>query len=197
MSGLSDFVTSRVRVKVLTLFCLYPAEMFYIREVTREIGEEINAVRRELNNLLNNGILKTEERGNRVYYYLNKSYGFFPELQQMVLKDQGLGEKIRKSRRKLGEIQYVMFTSQLINRRAEKNQELDLLLVGEIVLPELELLVKEEEKKLGREINYMVLNPQEFRIRKQRRDPFIMDVMYGKKIMIIGDEEEFVDRQIL
>lgn len=196
MADLSDFITSRVRTRILTAFFMNPSEPFYVREMTRKIGEEINSVRRELARLADKSILKTENRANRIYYSLNKSYPFYQELQQMILKENGLGKKIRRLRSKLGELGFVMFSSQFFNRQVDNAQDLDILFIGEVVLPELEILIKEEEKKIGREINYTVLDKNEFKFRKQRRDSFLMDVMYGKKIMIIGDEEEFVDRSI-
>ncbi|MCL2110217.1 hypothetical protein FWH30_01380 [Microgenomates group bacterium] len=194
--GLADFITSRVRVKILELFYADPEQLYYIREVTRKVDEEINAVRRELNSMVGRGILKTENRGNRAYFYVNKAYTYFPELQQMVLKSGKLATQMRRLHHKLGKVEFVMFSNQFINRRQEKVKELDILVVGDIVIPELEVLIKEEEKKLGREINYMVLNGGEFRMRKQRRDGFITEALYGKKVMVIGDEEEFVDRSI-
>lgn len=196
MADLSDFITSRVRAKILTAFFMNPDEPFYVREMTREIGEEINSVRRELARLAEKGVLKTENRANRIYYSLNKSYPFYQELQQMVLKENGLGKKIRRLRNKLGELDFVMFSSQFFNRQVGNTKDLDILIIGEVVLPELEILIKEEEKQIGREINYTVLDKNEFKFRKQRRDSFLMDVMYGKKILVIGNEEEFVDRSI-
>ena len=193
MAKLQDIITSRVRVKTLTLFYTHPGELFYVREATRIMGEEINAVRRELLKLTKDGVLVSENRGNRQYYGANKAYVFFPEIQQMVFKETGLGQKIRRARRKLGKLDYVVFTPSFFNRR-EKSGDLDILIVGEVVVPELELLLKAEEKELGREINFTVFDDKEFKFRKQRRDPFLMEVMYGKRLMIIGDEEQFVER---
>lgn len=193
MADLQDFITSRVRVKILELFFQNPDNMYYVREITRKTGEEINAVRRELGKMVKNGMLRTEERGNRQYFQLNKNYIFYSELQQMVLKEQGLGKKIRKMRKKLGTVDFVMFSLPFINRTSKANG-VDVLVIGEVVVPELQELIKEEEKNIGREINYTVLDLPEFKFRKQRRDPFITDALYGKKVMIIGSEEEFVDR---
>ncbi len=193
MAKLQDLITSRVRVKLLSLFYSHPSELYYIRETTRAVNEEINAVRRELIKLTDVGVLFCENRGNRQYYGINKKYVFFPELQQMVFKEQGLGKKIRRLRRKLGNIEYVVFTKYFYNREP-KSQNLDILIVGEVVVPELEILIKEEEKNIGREINFTILDQKEFKFRKQRRDPFVMEIIYGKRIMILGDEEEFVER---
>jgi DNA-binding transcriptional ArsR family regulator len=196
MAALQDFMISRVRVKMLELFFSDPDEMFYVREITRQIKEEINAVRRELDRMVGSGLLKSEQRGNRLYYFLNKRYPYYNELEQMVVKSIGLGRKIRKFRRKLGSLSYVMFSGKFIKRQPPRQGEVDLLVIGEVVLQELNTLIKEEEKKIGREINYAVFSEEEFEFRKTRRDPFVMDILYGSRVMVIGSEEEFVERQV-
>jgi len=196
MADLSDLIVSKVRVKMLSLFFEQPGEMFYVREITRLVKEEINAVRRELDRLLETGLLRSEQRANRLYYQLNKKYLYFQELQRIIIKTSGLGKKIRKARRKLGELDYVVFTGVFINQTKANRDELDVLVVGEVVLPELEALIKAEEKIFGREINYAVIEKEEFEFRKARRDPFIMEVMYGVRVMIIGDEIEFCHREL-
>lgn len=196
MASLNDFIVSKVRIKILELFFNQPQEMYYVREITRLVKEEINAVRRELDKMLETGLLKSEQRSNRLYYSLNRRYLYFQELQRMVMKSTGLGRKIRRYRRKLGTISYVMFTGNFVNRESVHKDELDILVVGDVVLQELEELMHAEEKIYGREINYSVLSDEEFEFRKTRRDPFIMDAMYGVKMMIIGDEGEFCNRQL-
>ncbi len=196
MADLSDLLVSKVRVKMLELFFAQPNEMFYVREITRLVKEEINAVRRELDRMLECGLLKSEQRTNRLYYFLNKRYLYFQELQRIIVKTTGIGRKIRKYRRKLGDVSYVVFTGAFINQEKLNRDELDILVVGEIVLPELEALIKGEEKTFGREINYAVLETEEFEFRKARRDPFIMEAMYGVRIMVIGDELEFCHREL-
>lgn len=196
MNSLQDFMISKVRVKMVELFYTHPENMYYVREITRETKEEINAVRRELDRMLECGILKSEQRGNRLYYSLNRKYIFHQELQQMVVKNTGLGKQLRKLRRKLGDVSFIMFSGRFIRGLAPRQGEVDFLVVGDIVLPELELVVKEREQELGREINYAVLTDHEFEFRKTRRDPFIMDALYGTRVMIIGDEEEFTQRSL-
>ena len=187
---------SKVRVKMMELFFVHTEEMYYVREITRSIKEEINAVRRELDRMLTEGILKSEQRGNRLYYSLNTKYLFFQELQQMITKSTGLGKKLRKAAKKLGTLSFVMFSGRFVRSLPVRQNEIDMLVIGDIVLPELEQIVKEEEKNLGREINYAVFSADEFEFRKARRDPFIMDALYGTRVMIIGSEDEFVHRDL-
>lgn len=195
MTTLQDFMISRVRARILELFFSNVTEMYYVREITRLAKEEINAVRRELERLLGCGILRSEERGNRLYYSLNKRYPFFQEFEAMVTKSTGLGLKIRKLQRKLGDLSFVMFSGRFVRGLQVRQGDVDMLVVGTVVLPELDVLVKEAEKRLEREINYTVLTDEEFEFRKTRRDPFIMDVLYGTRIMVIGSEDAFVERK--
>jgi len=196
MSKLEDLMISRVRVKVLELFFQNTTELYYVREITRLVKEEINAVRRELDRMLGFGLLKSEQRGNRLYYQLNPRYRFFQELRQMIAKTTGLGADIYQLRRKLGTLNFVMFSSKFAGGQPPQQGEVDVLVVGDVVLSELEVLIKKEQEKLGREINYAVFNLEEFTFRKTRRDPFIMDVLYLGRVMIIGSETEFAERRI-
>ncbi len=181
---------------MVTLFFTDPDGLYYVREITREIKEEINAVRRELDRMMSVGMIKSEQRGNRLYYAVNTRYLYFQELQQMVVKSSGLGKKIRKNLRKLGNVSFIMFSGRFIKRLQPRQGEVDILVIGDVVLPELSLLIKEEEQVLKREINYAVFPDEEFEFRKTRRDPFVMDVLNGTRIMIIGDENEFVERKV-
>lgn len=189
-------MVSRVRERLLELFFSQPDQMLYVREITRLIKEEINAVRRELDRLVLVGLLKYEQRGNRLYYFLNKKYLFYQELQQMVVKTTGLGKKLLKLRSKLGDVQFVMFSGKFVRGLRPRQDEVDILVIGDVVLPELQQLMKEEEARVGRELNYAVFSAEEFAFRKTRRDPFIMDILYATRIMVIGSEDEFVERQI-
>lgn len=196
MHQMTDFMISRVRVRILELFFSKTHEMYYVREITRQTKEEINAVRRELEKMIGYGLLKSEERGNRLYYFLNTSYVFFPELLRMVAKSTGLGGKLRKLKRKLGTVEYVVFSGAFVKGERPAQGQVDILVIGDVVLAELEAIVKEEQQKFGRELNYTVFTAEEFEFRKTRRDPFVMDILYGSNVMIIGDEEEFYKRQI-
>jgi DNA-binding transcriptional ArsR family regulator len=195
MNKLEDLIVSKVRVKMLELFFTNPEEMYYVREITRLIKEEINAVRRELDRMLGTGLLKSEERGNRLYYYLNKQYLYFQDFLQIVAKGTGLGEEIRKKRRKLGKLDFVMFSGKFISGQQPGRDEVDILIIGDVVLAELQTLIKAEEKKIKREVNYAVFSGEEFEFRKTRRDPFIMDILYGSRVMIVGNEVDFVHRE--
>ena len=195
MADLSDFILSKVRVKLLQLFFEDPSEMWYVREITRKVDEEINAVRRELERMSAAGMVRSEDRGNRKYFSLNHAYDFYPELMRLVAKTAGLGLEIKKNRKKLGTVKYVMFTGKFSKHEQHRHDEVEILVVGDIVLPEMAALVREEEKKRGHEINYTVMAEEEFEFRKNRRDPFLLGILELPRVMVIGNEEEMLERK--
>lgn len=181
-----------MRIKLLQTFLYQKEEMFYVRQLVREIQEEINAVRRELGRMEKAGMVKKENRGNRLYYWFNKSYPLYGDLLSLISKTVGLGGKIIKNKAKIGRIKFALLSGRFTRRLPTKEGGVDFLVVGEIVLPELAKMVKEEETNQGREINYSVMSSQEFDFRKKRKDPFLGGILGGSKIMLVGDEEELV-----
>ena len=189
---LSDLITSKSRVNLLNVFLVAPSEMYHVRGLVRRTNDEINAVRRELSFLEKKGILIREPRANRVYYSLSKTYPFYFDLLNLGIKTIGLGAEVLKNRAKLGKIKYAMFSGRFVRRTKKDADTIDFLVVGTVVLPELALLVKNEEKRLGTEINYTVMSEDEFSFRKKRSDPFIFSILTGSRCMLIGDEESML-----
>ncbi len=193
MADLSDIITSKVRIKILELFLSDISEMYHVRGVVRNVKEEINAVRRELGRFEKAGILKSETRGNRLYYWPRTDYEFFGDLLSAVAKTTGLGKEIVENKKKLGRINFLMFSGRFVRRKQRKrDDDVDILVVGEVVLPELAAMVRKEESKRGKEINYTVMSREELDFRKKRRDPFLLGILSGSRVMIIGDEQELV-----
>ena len=65
------------------------------------------------------------------------------------------------------------------------------MVVGQVNITELNDMVMGLEEKLEREIDYLVFDAQEYRKRKDAKDPFIRDITKGKRIFLVGKEDEF------
>ena len=113
-----------------------------------------------------------------------------PQIAKFISADTAIiGAEILKNRVKIGKIKYAMFSGRFLRKMKKEPDEVDLLVVGNIVLPELALLVREEEKRLNTEINYTVMTEEEFSFRRKKRDPFIISILAGSRVVLIGDEE--------
>ena len=191
---LEDIIISRVRVKMLQLFLSHPGTIFHVRDIVRKIGEEINAVRRELAHMEEAGMVSKEPRANRLFYTFRKEYPLYYELLELVGKTSGLGFDILKHKAKLGKLKFVMMSGRYLRGRERKSPtDVDMLIVGSVVLAELGQLVKAEEVRRERELNYTVMSEEEFAFPKRRRDPFVLSILSSSRVMIVGDEEELVE----
>jgi hypothetical protein len=183
---------SKVRIKIIRLFFLHPDVPYHIRGVVREIGEEINAVRRELLRLELINLLKSERKGNRLYFTLLDDFPFYNELLSMVYKTFGLGGEILRCKKELGEVKYALLTRAYTKGIRTSMQDIDFVIIGKVNVPALTAAVQRAERQTGREINYTVLRESEFVLRKKRRDAFITGILQGSKVMLIGDEDDLV-----
>ncbi len=193
MVNLANIITSKVRIKILELFFSNLKEVYHVRGIVRATEEEINAVRRELTKLEKDGILRKEPRGNRIYYSIRPEYPLFGDLVSMVAKTTGLGKTIIENKNKVGHVSFVMFSGKFVQYKEHKrDDDVDILVVGEIVLPELASIIRVEETARGQEINYTVMSRDEFDFRKKRRDPFLLGILSGSRVMVVGNEEDLV-----
>ena len=193
MAKLEDLFISKVRVKLIQAFLSQPTEMFYIRQLVRLIEEEINAVRRELSRMEERGLVKKESRGNRLYYFFRKDYLYYQELISLAAKTTGLGADIIKNKNRLGRIKFAMLSGRFVRHMPRKSpDDIDLLVVGNVDLRQLTSLIRKTESTREKEINYAPMTSDEFEFRKTRRDPFLLNILSGARIMLIGDEEDMV-----
>lgn len=189
---LEELFVSRVRVKILHLFLTSHEALFHVREIVRRVSEEINAVRRELARMEKFGMVSSEWRANRRLYHFRKDYLFYKELLGLVSKSAGIGGNIVKNKTKLGKIKFAFLATRFLQGSAAGSEDVDLLVVGTIILPELQSIVSDEQAKREAEINYSYMDEDEFNFRVRRRDPFILRVLIQPKVMLIGSEEELL-----
>lgn len=185
---LENIIPSKTRRKILSLFFHNLDKSFHLRRVAREIDEEINAVKRELDILEKSGLLNKEKRINKVMFSLNNKYLFYEEFLRIFTKEDSLVQKILKNLPKLGKIKYAVLSYKYAKKQKISSSEIYLLLVGVVVAPEVGKIITEEEKIFGSEINYTLMTEEEFVFRKKNNDPFIWTFLKQPKIMIIGDE---------
>lgn len=182
---LEALISSRTRIKLLTLFLLNPDNEFYIREIVRKTGENFNAVRRELTNLESFGLLIGQKKGNLQYYTVNTAHFLYPELQKIILKTEGISDLLKRG---LGheEIACMFIYGSFARGTAGEKSDIDLFIVGSLDEDRLIPVIHACEQETGREINYTLMTAGEFAERKNRGDPFVKNVMKEEKIIICG-----------
>lgn len=189
---LDNIITSKARQKVLTYLYSGGVEFTpFVRQIVRGTKLEINAVRRELNKLSKVKLIKEEPRGNRLHYSLNMEHPLYYELAQVISKEVGLGSIIYKKRRRIGNIKFALLSLNFF-LKTKIEGSVDLLIVGDVYIKTLKDIIDKYQKDKSREVNYMVLSSEEFRILKDRRDSLLMSSLFQPRSILIGAQEKFL-----
>jgi len=194
---------SRTRVKLLTLFIHNPDDGFYVRELTRKIDTQINAVRREIQNLEKMGLIvegaapveasPVKRPGlKRKYYIANKDFPLYRELHSLLTKAHVFMERRLDDRiQRLGSINYLAFMGSF---QGMMGQPVDLFLVGSVDETEFKKLVQELEKELGFEINFSIMTPTEYTYRKEIADRFLLSILAADKTVSVNKLDSMAQR---
>ena len=187
---------SKTRVKLLSLFLRHPDEAIFVRELTRRVGTQINAVRREIANLVRFGLLvevveeaPVEEGRKRAglkrkYYQVDKNFSLLPEVTALIIKAQlMLEQQLDQHLLKLGDVRYLAFMGLFLGKT---NAPVDIFLIGErIDKKAMDKLLAHTEAELGVEIRYSLMTTEEFRYRKDITDRFLYAILEAPKNIIV------------
>jgi predicted nucleotidyltransferase len=184
--AIERLITSRARLKILSLFLLTPASEFHIREVARRTQLNLNSVRRELDNLEAADLLRSRKQGSLKLYSANRENPIYEELKRIFLKTVGMGKVIKDSLAPLGKIETAFIYGSFSTGDEKPGSDIDLFIVGEIEQAKAAAVFEHLQRELSREINYVIFSPKEYRKRKAARDPFVSNVLSQRKIVLVN-----------
>lgn len=168
---LKNLFTSNARVKLLRLFLLNPDEEYFVRQLTRELDEQINSVRRELDNLKKIGLLKSRSKNRRKFYSVNKNFVLFRELRNIIIKATNSTDNLIKQINKMGDLDFLLISGVFLKKEAP----VDLLLVGDLDRSKLEAFL--DTLETAEPIRFSILSTEDFVYRVKCRDHFILDLI--------------------
>lgn len=179
---LNRLFSSRVRTKLLQFFLTMPESSYFIRELERKIGEDAKNISRELNNLENIGLLRSEKRGLQKFYSTQADFLFYSELKAVFLKSSGLEGFFRDVFVGLDGIEKV-FMKEFPSSEDEGAALIKLIFVGKPDMAILNDTVNDLIKRSGREVIYRCYSSEEFDERQRMDDSYILEVSAGEKII--------------
>jgi len=176
---LKRLFTSNTRIKLLSLFLSNPDEEFFIRELTRKLDEQINSIRRELDNLKQTGLLKTKSKNRKKYYYLNKDFILYSELKSIFNKASSNKEGIVKHLSQFGDLDVVVLSGLFV----DKESQIDILMVGNLDKEKLEDYFN-TKLQTKRSVRFSLMTREEYQYRRKCNDKFLHDILEDKDNII-------------
>ncbi len=176
---LKQLFSSNARVKLLKAFLLNPDEEFFIRELTRKLDEQINSVRRELDNLKKVGLLRSRLRNRKKYYTVNKNFLIYTELRDIFIKASSNDDQMSRVVSKMGEVDFLLLSGLFIGRESK----VDLLLVGEVDKKQLQDYLDKTEQ--GKDTKFTIISKKDFLYRLECKDKFVKDILAEEKNVVV------------
>jgi len=188
---LGTLFSSKTRVKLLTLFVMSPTKSFYQREMEKLVEIPIRGIQQEIKKLVSIGFLTSEVSGNRVYFRVNQDFMLFNELKKIILKTEAIGNVIKEDIASLGKISFCFIFGSFAKDTENPKSDIDLMVIGQVPAKKLSVVTQKISEKTSREINSHLYSEEEFLRKFRQSDNFIKQVALGKKIYLIGKENEF------
>ena len=96
MDLLGPLITSKTRLKLLTRFFLNQSVDGYLHGLSKELDENTNSIRVELNRLEKAGLLAFKTNGRRKLYSVNTSHPLTSDLTSIVRKVSGIDALVER-----------------------------------------------------------------------------------------------------
>lgn len=186
---LTDLLFGSYRKKVLSWLLLHPDQDYHVRELARLTGTAAGTLHKELARLAAAGLLLRKQQGNQVRYQANRQCPVFPELAGLLRKTTGAAELLSQKLAHLNPEVALLFGSVAAGNETV-HSDLDVLVVTERGFADVVRALHPAQAELGREINPVVYSPQGVRQMLRDRDPFVLNVLAGPRIFLIGSEHD-------
>jgi predicted nucleotidyltransferase len=190
-SALSDLLFGQIRSGVLALLYGWADKAFYVRQIARRVHASAGAVRRELEKLAAVDLIVRTSVGNQVFYQANQRHPVFSEMRALVNKTVGIFNTLHSALESFSSRASVAFVYCSIARQEERaGSDIDLMIIGDIELDDVLARLPEAETALGRAVNPTVYSIHEFKKKLEEGNHFLNAVLDGKKVFLIGNEDE-------
>ena len=187
---LKALFSSQTRIKLLKTFLSSPEEEYFIRQLTRLLNEQINSIRRELDNLKKIGLLRSRMKNKKKYFYVNTHFIIFHELRNVFVKATANDKNLKKDLEHLGDIDLALLSGKFVN---DPNSETDLLIVGDIVTKKLEDYLSQDLDKSN--MKFSVFSRADFDYRLEVKDSFVLDIIQNSNnIYLINKLKKSLDK---
>ncbi len=188
---LSKLFWSKCRTKILEKYLLEYAfwnnSWFYMRALSRDIWEQINSVKRELDSLKELGFLKSKLDAKKKIFYINKKFYLLEDFKNIFLKSYSPLEDIKKYLKKEKQMDLAIINEELLeNLEWKTNNIVDILIIWDIdKLNFSEFLAK---IFFNKKIKYAILSTKDFYNRIDCWDKLVYKLLKQKWNIYLFDK---------
>lgn len=177
---ISKIFWSKCRSKLLEKFFLeyesWNNEWFHMRLLSRDLDEQINSIKRELDNLTDLWILKHKTELKKKIFFVNTKFYLIEEFTQIFLKTYNPISKIKAFFKPQTNLELVI-VNEAVKTKLIKNEKniLDIFLIWEIDKDDLSEFLS--DTFYGRKVKYAIISTEDFYQRLEFWDKLIKNIL--------------------
>lgn len=179
----ADILDSDHGSELLAFLLLAPARSYSLKELAGRLQITEKILSPLLQEFLDDSMIKQIIRNGAKLYIINQRHKLLPEIRTSLAKNQKPYEdELFVAIAKLGEVKAAFLSGALTG-----NPELpvDMLIVGKVNLSKLDTFLKLSKTVLGFDMNYSVMTPDEFQLRRDTFDRFIKDIFDYPHLVVV------------
>jgi predicted nucleotidyltransferase len=191
VSAIASALFTPVQQRVLGILFGQPERRFQSAELIRLAGSGTGAVHRQLQRLVEAGLVAVTRDGNQKYYKVQKDASVYPELHGLIVKTVGVVEPLRTALAPIADRIHLAFVFGSVAKGNEHGEsDLDLLLITDLLAyAEVYSALQTAERTLGRRINPVVFTRAEWKRKRARKDSFVARITGQRRLFIIGSDD--------
>jgi predicted nucleotidyltransferase len=191
MSKLGNALFSKPTRAILGAVYLRP-EGIHLRALMSGTGIGSASAQRELSKLTDAGLLEKEHIGRVVLYKANTNSPIFSELNAIIRKTFGVADIVKAALLPFRDrIARAFIYGSVAKGEDTAASDIDLLVISsELGSADLYPELVSVEETIGRKISLTIYRPAEFQKKLNSKNHFLVSVMAGPKIELIGERDE-------
>jgi predicted nucleotidyltransferase len=176
---------------VLAATVMHPEKWWFLADLARHLGVPPSSLQREMNSLVQAGILLRKQEGRQVYFKPDPNCPILGELQGIMTKTLGLVDVLREILGPFKKAIKVAFVYGSIARSEEISEsDVDLMIVGDVSLCDLAAALQQAEERLGRQVNPLLFSADEFTKKLKQGHHFLKTILGGEKLFLFGSQDD-------
>jgi hypothetical protein len=201
MNELEKLLGSQEKVKLIRMFLANRDTLFQVEDIVKLAKLKSEKVRKELNNLIaSNLIIKSKERMAKLpanskskklaikeytCYKLNPSFRFINSLTDLMFDFKNANTDVLYDRfKQIGRTKLFIVSGVFLG---EDKSRADIMYVGEGIKKNVaDKVISDLRAELGRELDIVIFDLEEFNYRYKMFDRFVRDLLAGNHVKIVN-----------
>ncbi|MFH1520567.1 MAG: nucleotidyltransferase domain-containing protein [Candidatus Micrarchaeota archaeon] len=163
---------------------------FHLRELARKANISPFEAKRELDILVDIGLLIRKKSGNQVLFYTNRDCSFLQDIKNLYQKTEGFFSLLKEAFSQLN-VDYAFVFGSMAKGTEKPNSDIDVMIIGDESDTNISDAIFNIQKKSKREINFILWSKKDFQEKLRSKNIFLSNILNQKIVWVMGDENEF------